>query len=78
MSPGQGLPVPVTPTPGGATFGHSNGHASAPLLAQLIAARLDVPQTRQLRRASPREAGRAYQSGAALQGPARAQRGKTL
>lgn len=67
-----GLPVPVAGAP-------DRPHppalgASAPLLAQLIATRLGLPQTRRLRRGSHEEAEQAYRGAERLRGGAHRRR----
>lgn len=56
--------VPITPSPAGPAPPHH--HRQAPFLAQLIATRDRIPQTRERRRVEPAEALKAYQAMAAL------------
>lgn len=51
----------LTEMPGRFAIG-GNGYASAAIVAQLLAARLGLPQARRFRRASPRDARHAYES----------------
>ena len=67
-SAGRSL-VPVAPAPEAASGGDLPRPAAA-LLAQLMAARENLPQARRLRRAAPAEAIAAYRATAALSGSA--------
>lgn len=70
--PRSALPAPVAPIQP-RTPRHDSWAASAALLAQLIAGRLNLPQARRLRRASPGEARTAYEGACGLNLPSRPQ-----
>lgn len=66
-----GLPVPLGPAPRTERRGaFAAPEGSAPLVAQLIATRMGLPQTRRKRLAAPAAADEAYRAAAGLRLPA--------